>query len=296
MNFKRIYYDIIRHYWDLGFVVFPNNDIQGDWSYSFIKHNYKDRYFADPFILDVKEDTIELLVEECQYSKVKKGRIAKLTIDRSNLELKEMVIVLELETHLSFPAIIRKDGDVYVCPENAASGEFNLYRYNTEKVKLEQVKTLVHEPLSDAVLFEGFDKPCVIATKSPKSTSNIIEFYESDSVFGNYQHKESITINQKAGRGAGNLFVYNNRIYRPGQIASDKLGYGIGISFQTICKTEKGDYLVEELFEKYPPKGYVGMHTFNEYNGLYVVDCRKHFRPIISKTLSLIVSTIKKLF
>ena len=29
-----------------------------------MKHNFKDRWFADPFILEVTENTIELLVEE----------------------------------------------------------------------------------------------------------------------------------------------------------------------------------------------------------------------------------------
>ena len=292
---KSFYYYILRHYWDIGFVSFENGDIRSNWSYSFIKHNYKDRYFADPFILEVKEDTIELLVEECRYKKPKRGRIAKLIVDKHSLELKDMIVVLDGETHLSFPEIIRTEDSVFVCPESAEGCKCVLYRFDPHFTKLERVKTLVEEPLSDAILYNGFDKPCIIATKAPTSTSNIIEFYESDSVCGIYHHKASVTIPTKAARGAGDFFAYNNETFRPGQVFSEKNGYGVGLSFQLIQKDTTG-YKVEELFQKYPPKGYVGMHTFNNYKGLFVVDCRRYKRPAIAKLLKMTIRGVKHIF
>lgn len=103
-----------------------------------MKHGYKDRWFADPYLLEVTDTRIVLLVEEFCY-KLRKGRIARLVVSRPSYELEDMKIVLELPTHLSFPVIYEKGGEVYVMPENSKSGGISLYRYNAEAEMLELV-------------------------------------------------------------------------------------------------------------------------------------------------------------
>lgn len=82
--------------WNIGFVedkvqCVIRNDLQ---NIHWMKHQYSDRWFADPFILNVDEENIILLVEEFCYS-FNKGRIAKLVVSRKDYILKEMKIVLE---------------------------------------------------------------------------------------------------------------------------------------------------------------------------------------------------------
>lgn len=69
-------------------------------------------FFADPFILNVDDKTIEILVEEFQY-KINKGIIVRLLIDLSSYTLIERTIVLECETHLSYP-IIYRDKKIFI--------------------------------------------------------------------------------------------------------------------------------------------------------------------------------------
>ena len=80
-----------------------------------LKHSYTDRWFADPFILDVKDNKLFLLVEEWMREE-NKSRIAKLTINLDDFSLESTIPVLKMEKVLSFPAIYRKNGKVYTNP------------------------------------------------------------------------------------------------------------------------------------------------------------------------------------
>lgn len=115
MKLKTLILKFLSVKWTVGFI---ENDLDsiivGDFiNIHWIRHSYTDRWFADPFILDVTENEIILLCEEYYYP-IKRGRIAKLVIDKKTRELKECQVVLELDTHLSFPAIFRKGDDVYI--------------------------------------------------------------------------------------------------------------------------------------------------------------------------------------
>ena len=148
----------------------------GKWKFTRLRGLPKDRCFADPFVLDANDKEIQLLVEEIR-RKEPKGRIRKLVVDRQTLTIKEEVVLLEIETHLSFPAILRESRDIYVYPENAASGELSLYKYHQSAEYLEFEKKLSNQPLSDAVQFEKDGRHFLLATRKPYSNGSVAEIY-----------------------------------------------------------------------------------------------------------------------
>lgn len=134
-----------RKTWRLAFVkggmdaLFSDRPLELD----IVTNPYKDLWFAVPFVLNVTDDRIFLLVEEfCQ--DLLKGRIAKQTIDRHSMTIEKMDIILECPTHLSFPNILRCDGKVYVYPENCRSRQLDLYEYDLKKENLTVVQTNPH--------------------------------------------------------------------------------------------------------------------------------------------------------
>ena len=59
------------HY-NIGFFDYnPENLSQGECSVAWLRHPYKDRFFADPFILSVDDDEIKVLVEDFEYRRWK---------------------------------------------------------------------------------------------------------------------------------------------------------------------------------------------------------------------------------
>ena len=93
-------------YYNVGFV---ENSLDGilngeKLNVTYVKHSYKDHWFADPFILKVSDNQIDVLVEDYCLS-LDRGRISLLRVDRQSYELKELIPILTLPTHLSYPAI-----------------------------------------------------------------------------------------------------------------------------------------------------------------------------------------------
>ena len=109
MRFIELYRSIMQGVWNIGFVENTLDEVIGGepLKIRWLNHNCKDRWFADPFILDVTDDKIYVLVEEYYYPH-KRGRLAMLTIDKASNSLLKVDTILELDSHLSFPAIIRR--------------------------------------------------------------------------------------------------------------------------------------------------------------------------------------------
>ena len=98
-------------------------------------------------------------------------------IDKKGFELKQKDVVLELPTHLSFPAILRKEGDIFVYPENGESGELILYHYFPNKNKCEKCKTIIDEAIADGVITKIGGTEMLFCTKQPNPNGNVIYIY-----------------------------------------------------------------------------------------------------------------------
>ena len=274
-----------RHHWDLAFVEPQDGDwLKGNWKFSWVKYSTKKQWFADPFILDVTDDSILLLAEEFTYSRGI-GRIAKLTIDRRSLILTDVKILLDVSTHLSFPAILRHEDGVYVYPENGASGQQKIYKYNPDSGNLDFVSVLIDAPVSDAIIVTGVDTPTIFATAKPSSNGQRLAVFTSDKLMGEYEKAYEIEFEERVARNAGAVFLNKGKPIRPAQIFEGKYGYGVGMSFQEVKQTG-GKIILEELTKVRPPKGYEAMHTFNTFKGYTVVDAMQYNAPFVHRVLS----------
>ena len=283
MSLKSIYNRIVLHRWEIGVV---GNSIEGliRGDALFVKKiqfPVKSRWFADPFILDYNDEEIILLVEDYSDSD-KKGKISKLVIDRKSLKLKDVKIILELDTHLSFPAIIRYEGRVFIYPENSDAGGLWLYEYDIDKDECKKVSQLSDEPLTDAVLTERFGRKQIFSTKEPNPNESFLGIYDWDETCGNYILKQEMCFQEKIARNAGDFFEFEGNLYRPAQECNQM--YGHAISIQKI-EEKDGAFQMKEVRRILPPKGAFGIHTFNTYKGLIVVDLKVFRHPWIAEPL-----------
>lgn len=278
--------DYLRRYkWDIGIASMEEGHRYDSekWDLHIVKAPME-RWFADPFILDVTDEDIIILAEEYEH-KLSKGRLAKLIIDKKSYKLKSYKIILELPTHLSFPIHFRKDDQIYIYPENSESGKCTLYIFDSVSDNFVQRNILSDEPLTDAVITSISEENYLLSTKLPTQNENLLHIYKSDSVYGLFKHYQDLYFPDNTARSAGNVFVDNNHIIRPAQNCNG--GYGVGLVFQEIIKDNKG-ISINELFRKDPPRGYEGMHTYNEYKGYAVVDLHKRRFPKIFRTLQFV--------
>ena len=278
--------------YNIGFVdgnlesIIAGEQIRVNW----MKHPYKDRWFADPFILDVTDDEIIVLVEEW-YDPIQRGRISKLVVDKTTYELKQLKVMIEESSHLSFPAIERKDNDIYIYPERAGT-HLEGYKYIEKDDRFEKIGIVSDLPLTDSVITDLFGQRLLFSTKMPDANGKELGIYYLDETQKEYKLKCYCYFEENISRMAGNFFSYNGKIYRPAQVCIKS--YGDAVPLQEVSY-EGGEFNFVEIRRIYSPNRDLdlGFHTFNECKGTIVVDALGFRRPKLAHALRSIKNFIK---
>lgn len=269
--------------WNIGFIDDSlDNILKGaPISIDVVKHNYNEGWFADPFILSVDEKYIWLLVEELYYP-TGKGRISKLTIQRDNNKLIKVEPILQLTSHLSFPAIKSRQGNlISIYPENGKGQGLVLYNYNLLDNKCEFVRVVSNKPLADAIITDVFGECKLFATEIPTHNGNILSEYNCKDNM-DLELLNEIVFPSNVARNAGDWFKYKEKIYRPAQDCNNC--YGEAVILQEVSK-ENGKLTFRDVrrIVSTDRRYTTGCHTFNIYNGMIVVDVHGYVHPFLSR-------------
>lgn len=272
MLLGRIYNHVVRErQWNIGF---PDKSLEAlvhgaSFSVRMLQHSYTDRWFADPFVLEVTDDEILLLAEDYDIH-LRRGRISLLIVERNTLELKTLTPVLDVARHLSFPCIVRKNGKVYIMPENLFGEGLTLYEFDQKTYSCRKEKVVSTQPLADAVLTDVFGEEMLLGTYLPYDNPVLRTFVYNTQ--GEEVRHESYVFANKTARNAGAFFDCDGRLYRPAQ--DGKLYYGQGIVIQQVTRDETGRLAFHEVCRlSFPAADQpLRMHTLNSYKGMTVVD------------------------
>ena len=279
---KAFYKRLLRSRWELGFVrggldsVFSDSKLEVDW----IENPYADRWFADPFVLDVTDDYVYVLAEEWEF-RTQKGRIAKLSVNRRTLRIDDYVILLELPTHLSFPNILRKDGRVYVYPESCYSGKLDLYEYDPHQERLIPVQTICDDAVWDASIVDVAGVPLLFAAKT---NDYYLDVYAWDAGQGRFVFSQSIQSKDKSSRMAGQPLEYQGKLYIPTQYCEKVYGGGVVIK-EVLASGDTLTFEPVKRLESPHPKRKAKLHTLNGYKGVFIIDVGGFDHPWLGNTM-----------
>lgn len=270
-------------HWNIGFIEAPFAAITNGITQPihWLQHQYNDRFFADPFILQATEDTIDVLVEEFLYTKWK-GRISLLTVSRKDYRLLNRKIVLELETHLSFPYIYRESDKIFVIPENSLSGSLHIYPYNPESQTLGKPAKIIDEPIVDPTLIKLNDMYYLVCTSLKYDENRDLLLYHSNNLTGPYipftenPVKQDIT----SARPGGGFYFCNDRFYRCTQNSQNS--YGASLNICEVESIEKDLFKEQKRVNILPDSEYRhGLHTLDSQDNICVVDGLRYlYNPI----------------
>lgn len=276
--------------WEIGFVKNTMADIvEGKpLQYQWVKNPFKGHWFADPFILDVTDDEIFVLVEDMPTPAVK-ASLAKLTISRKSFEITKRDVILDLPSHLSFPNIVRYKGKIYVYPENVYGGKLNIYEYDEKQNKLVFAATLLDEEVWDSVITEDFGEPLLFTANKDDYHLDIYKWNEAGKTFEYWQSVESDHRNM---RMAGKLFKIGDKIYCPSQNSDRSYGDATEIKEVTYSDGKFTFNTIRTLTSSHPTLK-EGMHTLNEYKGVIVIDVIGYNYPCVAKILLAVRKLIK---
>lgn len=280
--------------WDLAYM-----DYSGHWSsdilnapYHVIRNPYKKKWFADPFILYSDEKEIILLVEEFD-SQIGRGRIAKIIVDKTSNLIVDCKIILDLPTHLSFPAIYRINNETYVMPENSASGGNAVYKYDDKTDELTLVKKVSESPVVDTCLFFNNAKGYALATVMPNPNGNKLSLFFVSDTDGTLKYVKDFCFSSNVARMGGAILPDDKddcTYIRPAQNCNGD--YGKSIIFQKMTLSN-GGLQFEDIGELKPRDyRYAGIHTFNTSKDVAIIDLKKYDYPLLHQIRCLLKSIL----
>jgi hypothetical protein len=238
----------------------------------------KDRFWADPFI--IKRDNIYcIFIEELLYSE-DKGKISVIEMDEKG-NYTEPVVVLEKDYHLSYPFLIEDKSTLYMIPETKENNTIELYKCTEFPLKWELDKVLFNDIKAvDNTIFKHNNKFWLFTNveeyEGMTTVNELLLFYTDSLLDGEWiEHPNNpIATDHTYSRPAGNIFIYEDRIFRPAQNCSKHYGYGMQVrEIVTLNETEFEERQVQSIYPNWD-KDLISTHTLNSSNNLTVIDAK----------------------
>ncbi|HEX3018650.1 MAG TPA: hypothetical protein VHP36_00035 [Chitinispirillaceae bacterium] len=228
----------------------------------------KASFVADPFL--ITKDSTWYMFFEVMNSLSNHGDIG-LATSKDAVTWKYEKIVLDEDYHLSFPYVIRYNGDYYMIPESADAHQLNIYRAVEFPHKWEYVKTLLKGDFGDHGIIFHNNTWFLFAGSQPE-THNTLRLYYSDSLFGIWkEHPLSPVVSDNAdkARPGGRVIIWENKVIRYAQDCSPT--YGKALKAFEITRLTRTEYSEKESIYnpvlKNSGKGWTrhGMHHLDAY-------------------------------
>lgn len=241
-----------------------------------LKHNYKDRFFADPFLLREDSQFYYILVEEFLFWE-EKGKITLLKIKKDNFSLVERKIIIEEPTHLSFP-FCEVNGST-ITPESVLSGKTKVYNIDLEDMTVKNSQIILNEGLIDASFYtDRQGNKWILTAKSNNPKEDMYMYVLDGKRYVPVMDGKVIEKSVEETRSAGRLFEVNGELYRPVQDSTQR--YGRQTRIMKIDKLDKDGYkaeCVQVINGKDNPPYNETLHTFNVYDNCIIVDGSKDY-------------------
>lgn len=239
-------------------------------SIKWLKHNYKDRFFADPFLWYQDAEFYYILVEEmCFY--LEYGRIVLLKVEKNDFKLIERKIIIEEPFHMSFPYC--KVGGEYIIPEASMSGKCTQYKVSIDTHKVQEKIVLADDGIIDQI-FMGNDKNRIMLGGRKNAPNSELYAYRLNE-YGKYvlTSDNPICCGRYNSRNAGAIFEYKGSLIRPAQDCTAR--YGCGTVLMNVTNLDGDSYEQDEIMRLEgwgnPPYEET-LHTFNYYDEFAILD------------------------
>lgn len=286
MNFLSKFVDkLYLKQWTVGIAessmedIIKNKEINSTFKWIPLNNNYQ--FFADPFIFKLNTRNYAILFEELDYKK-QYGYICQFNLN-DHFEIISKKVLLETQTHLSYPFIFYENNEMYVFPESSANGKLSCYHYDYKNQSLSFVKDILDLPLLDSTILKHDGNYWIFCTMSGKDSNNKLYIYYSKNLFGPYvpHQKNPVKNDLNGSRPAGDFVQVDRILYRPTQGSEKYYGSSINIFKITTLSEENFE---EEFYMSIKPdkneKFNFGIHTINGTEGTIVVDGLLHrFSP-----------------
>lgn len=253
-----------------------------DEKYSFISSAKTGTYYADPFIIQANGNAC-LLAEYYSYS-VRKGSIVMLSPHQPGHK-----VIIDKDTHLSYPFVFHDSGVDYIIPEEGSTGKLNIYKWNPSTCEAEFIQTLINIPAIDPSIIKVNDVYYLFTGIQGELPNEKLFIYYAENLFGPYHPHvcNPVKVSPHGTRMAGAIFDNGIGLIRPSQ--SSIKSYGEKVILQRIeqlSTTRYKEVKIDELKPVYLNGFNDGLHTYHQSNNYTAIDVKRmqsDFKSFISR-------------
>ena len=233
-------------------------------------------WIADPFLINY-EDELYLFAEIFLYKSERCGVIGYAKFKDNHFS--DWTVTLDKHWHLSYPNVYIENGKLYMCPEAYQSEEVSVYELVAFPDKWKKVKTYITNVEYCDSTFLNIGDTKYMFTFERKTSGSDGNGLLCSIVDDKVKEKKLISNSPEGARPAGNIIRRYNKYIRVAQNCVPS--YGSGLIFFEIDELwpeyrehEIKRLTVSDIQSEWVDK-YCGIHTYNEFDGITVVDLKK---------------------
>lgn len=168
--------------------------------------------------------------------------------------------------HLSFPFVLRHEGETYCLPEAWESGRLTLYRRDRAAGDWRRHAVLLNVPAVDPVLFRHDGLWWLLCSRSDDLPSSNLYAWYSDRLEGGWTAHPGNPVKRdpRCSRGAGRPFVMDGALFRPTQDCGE--GYGKAVVVNRVDRLDPAAFVETPAYRLAPQPGSPypdGLHTLD---------------------------------
>lgn len=269
--------------WGVGIIRAPVADVamHGTPAVEWLPLATRRAFAADPFVIE-HDGVLYCFFETLPYA-TNRGKIAYAVLDRNGTPAGPARDAIVAPFHLSYPFLLRRDGEILCIPEAGESGCVTAYAARAFPDGWYAKRTLIDFPAIDPTVFEYDGRWWMLATDGRRGWNEALHVWYADDPLGRWEAhpRNPVKLGLRGTRPAGRPFFADGRLLRPAQDCTGR--YGRRVIVNEILALSPTDFAERELATIDPdPAGPFadGLHTLNGCDGLTVVDGnRLHFVP-----------------
>lgn len=193
--------------------------------------------------------------------------------------------IITAPTHLSYPYILRHDGETYCIPESGAAREVALYKMTEDPYRWERCATLIADFAAlDATVFHHDGRWWLFCSEARHVQNNTLSAWHAPDLFGPWEPHTGnpLKVDIRSSRPGGTPFVYGGALYRPAQDCSRT--YGGAVAINRVRRLTPTDFAEEPVVTVWPDAAgpyREGLHTLSAYGRCTLVDGKRaRFDPL----------------
>jgi hypothetical protein len=235
-------------------------------------------FFADPFGCQIGPSAFRIFFERFDW-RTNRGDIATTVFDGETFQAS--TTALKTETHLSYPFLIKSDGEWVLIPEHSEARNVSSFLFDHCGVANERRAIFHDTDLIDTTFLKFDGKVWAFALMNDCVNNTQLYLFVADHIDGPWRFHplNPIKSDVRSARPAGTPFVHEGKLYRPAQDCSRV--YGGAVTVNEIITMTETDYREIEVSKVEPLSDGLyndGLHTLSALANFTLIDGARRVR------------------